>query len=128
MKTPGWRPLTSAAGPAGRGATVVEALVALIVLGLAAIAVTGLLLAATGGARAAALEGRRAELAQRAADFVRAGLAPEATGTFRASIGGEVYEAVYALRDDVAPGAIEVTVAPPGGAALTLGAAQPAEP
>jgi type II secretory pathway pseudopilin PulG len=112
---------------------LVEAMVALVVLGLAAAALIGLLLTATGGARSAAVEGRRAELAQRAGDLARTGQASGAAGTIRRTIGGEVYEAVYARRDDVSPGALEVTVTRlDGGGSLTLSPASsvlvPAEP
>lgn len=121
-------------GPDGaRGATLVEALIALVVLGLGAAALVGLLMSTAGGARSAAVEGRRAELAQRAGDLVRTGLASGDSGTIRATIGGEVYEAAYVRRDDVAPGALEVTVARRGGSGrLVLGAATavflPAQP
>lgn len=113
--------------PGARGVALIESLVAVVVLGLAAAALIGLLMSVSGGARAAAVEGRRAELAQRAADLVRAGRAPAATGTIRATVGGELYEAVYARRDDIAPGALEVTVDRPGGGrTLVLNAASPA--
>ena len=107
-----------------RGATVVELLVAVTVLGLVAAALTGLLSSSTGVLREAALEGRRAELAQRAGDLARAGLVGGVGGTIHARIGGEDYEATYAFRDDVAPGAIEVTAASPGGGTMTLAAAR----
>lgn len=107
-----------------RGATLVEPLVAIAVLGLMAAALTGLLSSSTGVLRAAALEGRRAELAQRAGDLARAGLVGGAGGTIHARIGGEDYEATYAFRDDVAPGAIEVTASSPGARTMTLAAAR----
>lgn len=110
-----------------RGAALVEALVGAVVLGLAAAALIGLLMSVAGGARSAAFVGRRAELAQRAADLVRSGHESGTTGTIRATIGGEVYEAAFARRDDIAPGALEVTVDRlDGGATLILSAASPA--
>ena len=129
VTAPDRRPATRLHG-GDRGGTVVESLVAITVLGLVAAALTGLLSSSTGVLRAAALEGRRAELAQRVGDLVRAGLVGGSSGTIHARIGGEDYEAKYALRDDVAPGAIEVTAASPGGGTMTLAAARvvPAAP
>ena len=127
VRPPGREPRPVVADPGTRGAALVESLVAVVVLGLAGAALIGLLMTATSGARAAAIEGRRAELAQRVVDLVRAGRTTATTGTIRATIGGEVYEAAYARRDDVDPGALEVIVGMPGGGrALVLGAASPA--
>lgn len=109
--------------PGARGVALIESLLAVVVLGLAAAALIGMLMSTSGGARAAAEEGRRAELAQRAADQVRAGRVTAPTGTVRATIGGEVYEAAYARRDDVAPGALEVTVERLGGGRMLVLAA-----
>jgi len=116
-----------AKGFGSRGVALIEALVGMVVLGLAAAALIGLLTSAARGARSAAFVGRRAELAQRTGDLVRAGHASGTTGTIRATIGGEVYEAAYARRDEVAPGALEVTVDRlGGGGTLVLSAASPA--
>ena len=110
-----------------RGAALVEAMVAVLVLALAGAALIGLLTSSTGTARSAAVEGRAAELAQRAGDLVRAGRVSGPAGTIRATFGGEAYEAAYARRDDVAPGALEVTVERLGGGRiLVLNPASPA--
>lgn len=110
-----------------RGATIVDALLAVIVLGLGAAALTTLLLSSSGDARSAALEGRRAELAQRALDRVRSGLETADSGVVRGRPGGEDLEAVFVRRDTVAPGAVEVRVQPIGGdPELVLEAARPA--
>ena len=125
VSLPGRASFTSDFG--SRGVALVEALVGMVVLGLTAVALIGLLTSAARGARSAAFVGRRAELAQRTVDLVRAGHATGTTGTIRATIGGEVYEAAYARRDEVAPGALEVTVDRlGGGATLVLSAASPA--
>lgn len=119
----------SAAPPSegARGAALVEAMVAVLLLALAGVALIGLLTSSTGTARSAAARGRAAELAQRASDLVRAGRASGPTGTLRATFEGEAYEAAYARRDDVAPGALEVTVERLGGGrVLVLSAASPA--
>lgn len=109
-----------------RGATLVDALVALTVLGLAAAALTTLLLSSSGSARSAAREGRRAEVAQRTLDRVRSGLATADSGVLRGWPGGEGFEAVFVRRDTVAPGALEVRVRPIGGGPeLVLEAARP---
>lgn len=110
-----------------RGAALVEAMVAVLVLALAGMALVGLLTSATGRASSAAAEGRAAELAQRASDLVRAGRASGPAGTIRATFGAEVYEVAYARREDIAPGALEVTVERPGGGRMiVLSAASPA--
>lgn len=113
--------------PDVRGAALVEAMVAVLVLALGGVSLIGLLTSSTGTARSAAAQGRAAELAQRASDLVRAGRASGTAGTIRATFDGEVYEAAYARRDDVAPGALEVTVERLGdGRVLVLSAASPA--
>lgn len=113
--------------PGARGAALVEAMVAVLLLALGGVSLIGLLTSSTGSARSAAAQGRAAELAQRASDLVRAGRASGSAGTIRATFGGEVYEATYARRDDVAPGALEVTVErPDGGRMLVLSAASQA--
>lgn len=110
-----------------RGAALIEAMVAVLVLALAGMALIGLLTSSTGSASSAAAEGRVAELAQRASDLVRAGLASGPAGTLRATFGTEVYEVAYARRDDIAPGALEVTVERLGGGRMiVLSAASPA--
>jgi len=120
-----WRPIRPANG--SRGAALVEAMVAVLLLALAGASLIGLLRSSSGTAGSAAAEGRVAELAQRASDLVRAGRAPATAGTIRSTFGGEVYEAAYARRDDVAPGALEVTARRVGGdRMLVLGAASQA--
>lgn len=120
-------PRAIALDPGTRGAALVEAMVAVLLLALAGVSLIGLLTSSTGTARSAAVEGRAAELAQRASDLVRAGRASGPAGTIRATFGGEVYEAAYARRDDVAPGALEVTVERLGGGRMiVLSAASPA--
>lgn len=106
--------------PSARGAALVEAMVAVLLLFLAGVSLIGLLMSSTGNARSAAAQGRAAELAQRASDLVRAGRASGPAGTMRATFGGEIYEAVYARRDDVAPGALEVTVERLGGGRMLV--------
>lgn len=114
-------------GADARGAALVEAMVAVLLLALAGVALIGLLTSSTGTARSAAAQGRAAELAQRASDLVRAGRASHPAGAIRAAFGGEVYEAAYTRRDDVAPGALEVTVERLGGGpVLVLSPASPA--
>lgn len=109
-----------------RGAALVDALIALVVLGLAAAAVSATMLGASHAGRAAALDGRQAELAVRTADRLRAGLLPGASGSFVASVGGERFDVRYARRDDVAPGAIELAVGSAlGGPRLRLTPAAP---
>lgn len=109
-----------------RGSSLVDPLLALVILGLGSIALSTLLLSAARGAHAAALEGRRAALAQRTLDHVRSGMASADDGVLRAWPDGEGYEAVWTRRDDVAPGAIEISVASVvRGGALVLGAARP---
>ncbi|HSM09911.1 MAG TPA: hypothetical protein VLA33_12985 [Gemmatimonadota bacterium] len=103
-----------------RGAALVEAMVAVLLLALAGVALIGLLTSSTGTARSAAAQGRAAELAQRASDLVRAGRASGTAGTIRATFQREVYEAAYARRDDVAPGALEVTVKRLGGGRMLV--------
>lgn len=95
---------------AERGSALVDALVALVVLGVGAAAIAGMTRGAAEGRRAAALDGRRAELAMRTADRLRTGLLGGASGAFVARVGGEAFEVRYARRDDVAPGALELTV------------------
>lgn len=112
------RAIPPAAG--ARGAALVEAMVAVLLLALAGAALIGLLTSSTGTARSAAVEGRAAELAQRASDLVRSGRASGPAGTIRARFGGEVYEAAYARRDDVAPGALEVIVSRLGGGRILV--------
>jgi len=117
-------------GPEGRGtrgAALIDALIALVVLGLAATAVTGMTRGAADGGRAAALDGRRAELALRTVDRLRSGFLAGASGRFVVPVGGEAFDVRYARRDDVAPGAIELTVGPvTGGQQLRLSPARPA--
>ena len=114
------------AGHGIRGAALVDALIALVVLGLGAAAVSATMLGASHGKRAAALDGRRAELAVRTADRLRTGLLSGSSGSFVASVGGERFEVRYARRDDVAPGAIELAVGPAsGGPQLRLAPAAP---
>lgn len=113
-------------GLGARGAALVEAMVAVLLLALGGVALIGLLTSSTRTARSAAVEGRAAELAQRASDLVRAGRASGPTGNVRGTFAGEVYEAAYTRRDDVAPGALEVTVERLGGGpVLVLSAASP---
>lgn len=120
-------PRAGAPGFGARGAALVEAMVAVLVLALAGVSLIGLLTSSTRTARTAAVEGRAAELAQRASDLVRAGRSSGTAGTIRATFGGEVYEAAYTRRDDVAPGALEVTVERLGGGRiLVLNPASPA--
>ncbi len=127
MKPIEGRPRAIPPEPGARGAALVEAMVAVLVLALAGVSLIGLLTSSTGSARSAAVEGRAAELAPRASDLVRAGRASGPAGTIRATFGEEVYEAAYARRDDVAPGALEVTVERLGGSRiLSLSAASPA--
>jgi len=114
------------AGPGVRGAALVDALIALVVLGLGAAAVSTTTLGASRGKRAAALDGRRAELAVRTADRLRTGLLSGSSGSFVAYVGGERFEVRYARRDDVSPGAIELAVGPAsGGPELRLAPAAP---
>lgn len=116
-----------AAEPGGtRGAALIDALIALVVLGLVAAAVGGMRLEAARNGRAAALDGRRAELALRTADRLRAGLLAGASGTLLVSVGGELFDVRFARRDDVAPGAIELAVGPVAdGSLLRLSPASP---
>lgn len=122
------RPRRAAPPESGiRGAALVEAMVAVLLLALGGVSLIGLLTSSTRTARTAAVEGRAVELAQRASDRVRAQRASGAAGTIRATFGSEVYEAAYARRDDVAPGALEVIVERLGGGrVLVLRAASPA--
>ncbi|MFW6088440.1 MAG: type IV pilus modification PilV family protein [Gemmatimonadota bacterium] len=103
-----------------RGAALVEAMVAVLLLALAGVSLFALLTSSTRSARSAAAEGRAAELAQRASDLVRAGRLSGSSGTIRATFGGEVFRATYARRDDVAPGALEMTVEQPGGGRMLV--------
>lgn len=130
MKDPA-RPTAAATRPRGphataSGAALVDVLIALVVLGLAAAAVTGTTLGAAGEGRTAALDGRRAELALRTADALRSGRFIVDSGASIVRSGGEGFEVVWARRDDVTPGAIEVEVRPVrGGASLRLAPARP---
>lgn len=109
-----------------RGAGLLDVLIAVVVIGTCIAALAGQVLAVSAGARRAAVEGRRAELAQRLADRVRSGLAPEATGSVSRPVGGEAYEASFTRRPDVATGALELSARPAGGGGtLALSAALP---
>lgn len=113
-------PSGAGAGAGPRGAALLETMIAVLLLGLAGVSLIGLLTSSTGSARSAAVEGRAAELAQRASDLARAGRVLGPAGTIRATFGSEVYEAAYARRDDIAPGALEVTVERLGGGRILV--------
>lgn len=109
------------------GIALADVMIALVVVGLAAAAVTATTLGATGHGRSAALDGRRAELALRTAEALRAGRIAADSGAVVVPSGGEDFEVVWARRDDVAPGAIEVEVRPvAGGSSLRFAPARPA--